>query len=261
MPNISLALSGSGFRFSCHVGVIKALEEVGYNITEIAGTSGGGIISSLYAYGLDADKLLNISKGLPYGDFVSPSINSLFSFTGWNNGSAMESALRNIVGIATFNDLLIPCSIIATNLIKQNSFVFSQHTTPDESILVADRCTSAVPFIYSYVDYKNMVLVDGGVSDDLPVNYLTDPTNIKLAIQLIEDEPINKPTNLVDIASLVIDSVLKATSRGYLNSPNIKLVNIVTPSGYSFKADMNQNDVEMLYELGYEATKQEIAKW
>lgn len=261
MPNISLALSGSGFRFSAFIGVMKALEEANYIITEVAGTSGGGIISSMIAYGLNSDELLIIAKNLPYGSFVSPNLGSLFSFTGWNDGGALENALGNVLGAATFLDLLIPCSIVSTDLTEQKSFVFNKQNTPNTDLVLADRCSSAVPFIFSYVDFNGHTMVDGGVSDDLPVNYLKSPTNIKLAVQLTETTIKQKPANLIDLASMVLDTILIATSNGYLNEPNVKTLNIITPHGMSFKTDMNANDVQMLYELGYNATKKELATW
>ena len=104
-------------------------------------------------------------------------------------------------------------------------------------------------------------MVDGGVSNDLPVNYLKNSSNIKLAVQLTETTVKQNPANLIDLASMVLDTILIATSNGYLNEPNVKVLNIITPHGMSFKTDMNANDVQMLYELGYNATKKELAIW
>lgn len=55
MKPIRVALSGSGFRLGAHIGALQAIEDAGYTVIELAGTSGGSIVASLYASGVPLD--------------------------------------------------------------------------------------------------------------------------------------------------------------------------------------------------------------
>ncbi|UCD61578.1 MAG: patatin-like phospholipase family protein, partial [Flavobacteriaceae bacterium] len=59
---IGLVLSGGGFRGIAHIGVLKALNEFGFQITHIAGTSAGAVIGALYAGGLNWKQILEFIK-------------------------------------------------------------------------------------------------------------------------------------------------------------------------------------------------------
>ena len=73
MKRITLALGGGGTKGFAHIGVISQLEKLGYQIDAIAGTSAGGIVGSLYAYGLSINEIISFSKELKYSDFFNRS--------------------------------------------------------------------------------------------------------------------------------------------------------------------------------------------
>ena len=62
---IGLVLSGGGARGIAHIGVIKALNENGINISEISGTSSGAVIGALYAGGYSWEEIFAFFKTLP----------------------------------------------------------------------------------------------------------------------------------------------------------------------------------------------------
>ena len=62
MKRITLALGGGGTKGFAHIGVISQLEKLGYQIDAIAGTSAGGIVGSLYAYGLPINEIISFSQ-------------------------------------------------------------------------------------------------------------------------------------------------------------------------------------------------------
>ena len=55
-----LAISGGGMKFFAHMGVIKALEEIGINFDYISGTSSGSVVASLYSMGISADEMIDL---------------------------------------------------------------------------------------------------------------------------------------------------------------------------------------------------------
>ena len=68
-----LALSGGGARGVAHAGVLKALEELGVEITCLSGTSAGSIVGALYAYGYKPDEIYNIVKDVSIFRSVRPA--------------------------------------------------------------------------------------------------------------------------------------------------------------------------------------------
>ena len=60
--NVGLALSGGGVRGAAHIGVIRALEENGINITAVTGTSAGSIVAALYGMGYKEDEMIKIFR-------------------------------------------------------------------------------------------------------------------------------------------------------------------------------------------------------
>src|SRR5262245_34463873 len=72
-PKIGLALSGGGARGGAHVGVLRALRELGIPIDYIAGTSMGSVIGGFYASGLDEDQIEALAGGIDWADLFNDS--------------------------------------------------------------------------------------------------------------------------------------------------------------------------------------------
>ena len=68
---IRVALSGSGFKFPAHVGALHAIRDAGYEVIEIAGTSGGSIVASLAAVGMDLDIMKALTLTRDWADMLT----------------------------------------------------------------------------------------------------------------------------------------------------------------------------------------------
>ena len=120
---ISLALGGGGSKGFAHLGVLRCLEKEGFKIRAVAGTSAGGIVSTLYAAGYSPDELLDRFKefdqtrlyGRQPGD--GPS---LLGVAGINH------LLADLLGERTFDDLRIPCAVTAVDLRLEKEVVLKR---------------------------------------------------------------------------------------------------------------------------------------
>ncbi|MDO8754582.1 MAG: patatin-like phospholipase family protein, partial [Anaerolineales bacterium] len=61
---ITLALGGGGAKGNAHIGVLRRLENEGYRIRSIAGTSFGGLVGIFYALGISPSKLMDIFEAV-----------------------------------------------------------------------------------------------------------------------------------------------------------------------------------------------------
>jgi NTE family protein len=70
---LGLVLSGGGARGVAHIGVLKAIEEMGVKFSMVSGTSAGSIVGALYAYGYPPDEIFKIIKSMSIFKSVRPA--------------------------------------------------------------------------------------------------------------------------------------------------------------------------------------------
>jgi NTE family protein len=159
--DITLALGGGGSKGNAHIGVIRRLEQNGFRIKGIAGTSFGGLIAVLYAAGHRPNDLeakfaaLDQRKFYGHGPKDGPS---LIGFAG------VARLLEDTLGDRTFKDLRIPCAVTATDLKSGTEVVLSEGRLVD-----AILATIAMPAVFPVRYIGDLELVDGGTLDPTPV--------------------------------------------------------------------------------------------
>lgn len=194
-PKIGVVLSGGGAKGIAHIGVLKALEEVGLRPDYITGTSMGGIMGGLYALGYSASQLdtiirsinwdLALSNNIPldyiayeekeyYNRFLVelPIENAKLKLpTGLIQGQMLGEILARYTWPArnykNFDEFPIPFRCVATDVSTGKPIVFK-----DGSLAKALRATMAIPSAFSAVDLDTTLAVDGGVVNNFPVEEL-----------------------------------------------------------------------------------------
>lgn len=161
--DVALVLSSGGARGLAHIGAIEELEAQGYHISSIAGCSMGALIGGVYAAGkLNAFRewmqTINRKKMLELIDF-SFSLNHLVK------GTRIIEAIMEFVPDVAIEDLPIPYCAVATDLKAGREVVFNKG-----SLFKAIRASISLPSFYEPVQYDDMVLIDGGVMNPIPLN-------------------------------------------------------------------------------------------
>ena len=119
---ISLVLSSGGAKGYAHIGAIKAIEESGYIITSIAGTSMGALVGGLYATG-KLDEAYEWLKTIDSWEVFKMSDLHNVSMQGLLNGDYIFDRLRGFIGDVLIEDLPIDYCAIATNIDNGNEVV------------------------------------------------------------------------------------------------------------------------------------------
>lgn len=193
-PKIGLVLSGGGARGYAHVGVLKYLEEHRIPVDLIAGTSVGALVGGLYASGMTAAELESRLAAINLTDIAYERRNRtereqavrederqypLVWAMGYGNGHfKMPSALLQGTGMLMllqdwtaripddirFDALPIPFGAVAADLSDGREVLMTQGNLP-----YAMRASMAVPGLFSPVLLDGNMLVDGGLSSNLPV--------------------------------------------------------------------------------------------
>lgn len=161
--DVALVLSSGGARGLAHIGAIEELEAHGYHISSIAGCSMGALIGGVFAAGkLNAFRewmqTIDRKKMLELIDF-SFSLNHLVK------GTRIIEAIMEFVPDVAIEDLPIPYCAVATDLKAGREVVFNKG-----SLFKAIRASISLPSFYEPVQYDDMVLIDGGVMNPIPLN-------------------------------------------------------------------------------------------
>lgn len=163
MQKIGYVLSGGGARGFAHLGVIKLLEELGIKPYAISGTSAGAIVGALYAAGKSPDEILGLLKN-----------NNLFGWShiawqkdGFFSSKMLRKLLKKTIEKDDFDDLNIKLFVTATDLVEGKSVQFSTGSLADAVV-----ASSAVPLLFEPIKIGEMILVDGGVLNNFPIEPL-----------------------------------------------------------------------------------------
>lgn len=160
---IGLVLSGGSARAFAHIGVLKYMEEQGIVPDFIISNSMGSIIGMLYAAGLSPDQILDICSSVPLG--------SLFDLTipfrgGLLDPTKFKAALTSYLGKdILIEELPIPIMIICEDLATKRQV----HIMEGDFYNVLNAAY-ALPVYYPPVEYKGHLLVDGGMSNLVPLD-------------------------------------------------------------------------------------------
>lgn len=161
--DVALVLSSGGARGLAHIGAIEELEAHGFRITSIAGCSMGALIGGVFAAGKLKEfrewmKTVDRRKMLELTDF-SLSINHIAK------GSRILEAIMEFVPDMPIEDLPIPYCAVATDLKAGREVVFNKG-----SLFDAIRASISLPSFYEPVHRDGMILIDGGVTNPIPLN-------------------------------------------------------------------------------------------
>ena len=164
MKSVALVLGSGGARGLAHIGAIEALEARGYTITSIAGCSMGSIIAGMYAAGqLQQAKewflKVDMQLILRMVDINLLSGNSLVK------GKRIISELEKIVPDRPIEQLNIPCSLVASDMMNTEEVIFRSG-----SLFDAVRASISIPLFFQPVQMGNRLLIDGGILNPLPLH-------------------------------------------------------------------------------------------
>jgi len=231
MVDYGLALAGGGTRGAVHVGVLTALEENGLLPTQVAGASAGSIVAGLYASGMDIGKMRDTVRWLAaHGEkYIDPNIIGVILFLpqvllhrktslmGLIKGNRLSDFLCDLTDGMEVQDckkgLLIPAvdinsgnTVVFTNLFQEKvpmSALREENVRWQKNGLLCDimMASSSVPAVFCPRQINGFLLVDGGVTNNLPVDLLisTGVSNV-IAVDIGEAYEMPKDHSIMEIA-------------------------------------------------------------
>ena len=274
-PKIGLALSGGGARGAAHIGVLKELERQRISVDYIAGTSIGAIVGGMYASGMTTEDMEQVLADTDWDDIFKDQpprrdssmrrkfddrifqINKELGIkdgkvklpSGFIQGQKLQLLLDTlflpVADVQNFDQLSIPFRAVATDITTSEAVVLGSG-----SLATAVRASMSVPSVFATVKHQNRILVDGGISNNLPIDVVREMgADIVIAVDigtpLLEKEQLDsavgvtlqlsnilvRRTTNAQIATLTKQDILITPKLGDFSAANFKDASSIVPNG------------------------------
>ncbi len=241
---LGLALSGGGTKGIAHIGVFKAFEEAGIKFSCVAGTSAGSIFGALYCKQIPWQDMLAETKKVTRKDIIDKP------FILGSDSQNIANVATRLLGETTFQQLAIPFSAVAVDISSGNEVVLNSG-----DVATAVAASSAVPALFTPVRKDDMILVDGGLLNNMPADVCR-----RMGADIVVSVDLNH-TRGSGTTSLHLPDILMATwsittkstvYKGELNSDVI-----ITPELSIYK-NTRLDFVDEMFEEGYRAAMEKM---
>lgn len=190
---VGIALGGGGARGLAHILVLEVLDELQIRPRQIAGTSIGAVIGSMYAAGMTAHEIrelvdrLTVSENESWlGSLFRQDVARWWDFIelrlgrgGLVDTEAFAKFLEQTIGVSRFSQLSIPLKIVAADFWQRGQVVFESG-----KLRPAIQASIAIPGLFNPLHYRGRVLVDGGLVNPVPYDLLFDSCDVVIAVDV-----------------------------------------------------------------------------
>lgn len=265
----ALVFSGGGIRGLAFVGCLRALEELDIlnQVECYIGTSIGSIVSLLVCIDYKYNELKDILISIDFDqlrDITSDGIFNYFNNYGFETGNKIERVVRIFIKHKvdneniTFKELYEKTGkelvITGTCLNTRKCDYFSYRLTPDLEVIKAIRISMCIPFVFTAQYLNNNLYVDGGVTENYPINAYQNKEEI-LGF-LLRDKSVNfKVNGLDEYALAIIQSIDNKLHELYQNIYNNITITIPTNIGV-MEFSVGEDEKISMFNLGYNLTKE-----
>lgn len=177
-PKVALVIGSGGLKCAAVIGLMQVLEQEGVQLDMIVGCSGGSVFGAAIALGFNSDQIIetrertwtkDITKKISFksiAKIIAPRYFKTKDIIGIFDDTIMSKNIEEAFGAdTTFSDTQIPFYCVTTDFHTGESVVIS-----DGPLAKAIRISSGIPVIFQPVDWNGKLLIDGGLSNPLPVD-------------------------------------------------------------------------------------------
>ena len=244
-PTLGLALSGGAVLGSVHIGVLKALDEAGVEVTHLAGTSMGALIASLYAFGRSGVEIEAFAGDLRWPDLtrLAPSKLGLLSH------EKLQRTLKDHLGDVRLEDAPIPLALVALDISTGEKVVMTRG-----DVATAATASAAFPGIFIPVERDGRLLVDGGLLENLPLTPLREwGVDRIVAVDAYLGMTFHRPGNILELLTNAVRMILANSARTEVSVGDT----LITPDLHGF-SPTQLKDIPLLVRVGYRAAQEKM---
>ena len=254
-PTIGVTLSAGALRGASHIGVMEVLSEAGLPIDYMSGTSMGCIVGALYNAGLPLEHLqylvTNINTNYISRDFnIGGVLKYLFSGKLFSSEEFQEFIDKE-VGSKNYEDLPIPFACVSADIKTGEKVVFDSGP-----LSLGVRASMNLPGVFEPVEYRQRLLVDGGIVDYMPVDLVKKMgADFIIAVYALPNFSGTKPTNIMGYVLRIGDLRGAVLTEDSEHQANFVILSRVGEIGSSDRSKTN-----LAIEIGASSAYQELPK-
>ncbi|MFN7065633.1 MAG: patatin-like phospholipase family protein [Aquificaceae bacterium] len=239
---VNLVLSGGAVRGVAHIGVIKALEELGFEISAISGVSAGALVGAFYCDGYTPEEMLRIVKSRDWLKYLRPTLPRL----GLISLREAGRYLSGMLSVQHIEDMKRKLFIAVVDIKTGKSLYFEEG-----SLITLLLGSCALPGIFEPIRYQDYLLIDGGLTNNLPVEPLLSKDGLLVGVDVNPNVSVER---IGSIFHIILRSFLLAVRSSVDKRKEVCHV-VIEPELYNY-SPFNLTRADEIYRLGYEKTLQ-----
>ncbi|MBK7601514.1 MAG: patatin-like phospholipase family protein [Acidobacteria bacterium] len=277
---IGLVLSGGGARGVAHVGVLEWMEQHRIPVDYLAGASMGGLVGGIYAMGMPMSDMRPFLRSLNWDELFSsgPAFDQIAfrrkedkrSFQvgiemGYRQGLSLPLGVSSAhyIGLLfdrltlpysdmkSFDDLPIPYRCVATDFLKARTIVLK-----DGSLGSALRATMSIPGVFPPVQRDGMVLVDGGLLNNIPTDVIREmKPDVVIAVDV--GSKLGDMASIGTLPGILQQSITVMTIDG--DRRNLRLADIIVAPELGELSVLDFSTIDQVADKGYQAAQAKAA--
>jgi len=243
-----LAFGGGVVLGAAHIGVLKAMDETGFRADCVAGTSIGSFIAAMHAFGKSWREIEKVALELDWSDLSGLTISGYGLLSMRKFGEIVRAQL----GSRRIEDAPVPLAIVATDICTGNKVVLR-----GGDVATAVMASSSIPGIFKPVEEGDMLLVDGVLTENVPVSPLKAMGASRIVcIDLFGRHSFRRPEHLPDLLLNAFYSAMRAISQIQIREADL----VITPDLSRFSL-VDMSAVPEILDTGYRESMPLLEAW
>lgn len=269
-PSVTLVIGSGSVKCAAAIGVVKVLAEAGIRIERVVGCSGGALFAASIAMGHDADASRELTLRLWTKELAAKrNLRALFSAIapkllgfsvqrfGLRDDRLINRRLKDAFGDLRIEDLPIPLHITATNFMDGELVELSSGP-----VVPALRASLAIPFAFAPVEIDGQLLVDGYVSDPLPIS-VAMKHGARVIVAVGFESPMMEHIGsagrfAMQFSSIMSNNLLRARYAFHSVAHHAEVITIIPEFQQRIRL-FDTEKVPYIIEAGAEAAREQIA--
>jgi NTE family protein len=243
-----LAFGGGAVLGAAHIGVLKAMHELGVRVDCVSGTSIGSFIAALHAFGKSWEEIEKVALDLDWLDLSGLTISSY----GLLSMRKFGQIVNRLLGSCRIEDAPIPLAIVATDICTGRKVVMRKG-----DVAMAVMASSSIPGIFRPVEYDGMLLVDGVLAENVPISPLAGMGAERIiCIDLLGRHTFQRPEHLATLLLNAFYSAMRAISKIQIQGADL----VISPDLSRFSL-VDMSAVPAILETGYSEALPVLKTW
>ncbi|WP_422082707.1 patatin-like phospholipase family protein [Ulvibacterium sp.] len=247
--SIGLVLSGGGVRGMAHIGLIRAMEELGISAQVVSGSSVGALVGALYANGNSVSDMLSFFKETPLFKYNFLTILK----PGFIDTDRYFEIFKGYFPQDTFRSLEKDLHVVATDLQKGEQQFFSEG-----ELIRPLLASAALPPVFSPVELKGRLYADGGIMNNFPLEPLQHSTDYVIGsnVSVVGELHKNALKNSIQLTGRVTSLMIYAINKKKLHSCDL----LLEYKELEKIGVLDRTGIEKAYIMGYDLALETLEK-